>query len=449
MLQAMRTALFRLPDVRNKLLFTIFILIVYQFGTHIPVVGVDQTALQSVLDSQTAGGFIGVLNLLSGGAVENFSVLANGVYPYITASIIFQLLVPIVPQLEAIQREPGGQEKIQRYTYYLTIPMAILQGIGQISLFSAVSHTSGAGGAIIPGFGTDLLLTASVIVTMTAGTMFAVWLGELITEEGIGNGISIIIFAGIVALAPLNLFSLVTSNPDRAVYNIIVFVVITLVSVVGIVYIQEGVRRIPVQYGKRVRGNKQVQGRGQFIPLKVNPVGMIPLIFAQAIIAFPAVIVSLFQPQPGTVLWSIQNAFGNQQGLVYWGTFFLMTVGFTFFYADVMVGNYRLAETLQRQGGFIPGIRPGRRTEDYIVKVTRRITLVGAVFLGIIAIVPGIVDFINSLLFPFEPIAGHTASNPALVLSGSGLIIVVGVVIDTMRQLEAQLVMRNYEGFMR
>jgi preprotein translocase subunit SecY len=222
-----------------------------------------------------------------------------------------------------------------------------------------------------------------------------------------------------------------------------------LVSLVAIIYIQEGVRRIPVQYGKRVRGNKQYQmGRGQHIPLKVNPVGMIPLIFSQAIIAFPAVIAGLFQPQPGTFLWSIQNTFGNQQGIVYWGTFFLMTVGFTFFYADVMVGNYKLAETLQRQGGFIPGIRPGKKTEDYILKTTRRITLVGALFLGIIAIVPGIVSFINSIFFPLE-VSTNFASNPANVLAGSALIIVVGVVIDTLRQLEAQLVMRNYEGFMK
>jgi preprotein translocase subunit SecY len=203
-----------------------------------------------------------------------------------------------------------------------------------------------------------------------------------------------------------------------------------------------------VQYGKRVRGNKQYQmGRGQYIPLRVNPVGMIPLIFSQAIITFPAVIISLFSPQPGTVLYDIQTAFGSQQGVLYWGSFFLLTFGFTFFYADVMVGNYNLAETLQRQGGFIPGIRPGKRTEDYIVKVTRRITFVGAAFLGLIAIVPGLVNGLNRLLFQYE--VTSTAGNAATVLTGAGLIIVVGVVIDTMRQLEAQLVMRNYEGFMR
>ena len=447
MIQALRNA-WRLPDVRNKLLFTGFILVVYQFAAHVPVVGVDPVALRSVFEgNSSAGNLIQVLNLLSGGAVANFSVIANGVYPYITASIIFQLLVPIVPALEQIQREPGGQEKIQRYTYYVSIPMAILQALGQISIFNIAGSESGQVFEIIPGFGSDILLTVSVLATMTAGTMFAIWLGELITEDGIGNGISIIIFAGIVAIAPQNLIQLLTQQPDRSVYNLVLFIVITVISIVGVVIIQEGVRRIPVQYGRRVRGNRQFAQQDSFIPLRVNPVGMIPLIFAQSIITFPAIIASLFPPGPvGT---TIQTTFGNQQGLLYWGTFFLMTVGFTFFYAEVMVGNQNLAETLQRNGGFIPGIRPGKRTDDYIKTVTRRVTFVGAFFLGVIAVIPGMVDFVNRIIFPLEATTTGSVINAGLVISGSGLIIVVGVVIDTMRQLEAQLVMRNYEGFMR
>lgn len=442
MIRALRNA-FGLPEIRNKILFTLFILVIYQFGTHVPVVGVDRVALESVLNNQAAASFVGVLNLLSGGAVKNFSILANGVYPYITASIIFQLLIPIIPALEAIQREPGGQEKIQRYTYFLAIPMAVLQSLGQIGIFSALTTT---GRPIIPGFGSDIGLTLTVIITMTAGTMFAVWLGELVTEQGLGNGISIIIFSGIVATAPSSLINLLASNQDQALYNLIVFVLILVICVPVIVYISEGVRRIPVQYGKRVRGNKTTQARGQFIPLRVNPVGMIPLIFAQSIITFPAIIIGVFNPPVGSFFYSVQQSLGNQTGLVYWGIFFVMTFAFTFFYADVMVGNYRLAETLQRQGGFIPGIRPGQKTEEYIQRVTRRITFVGALFLGIIAILPGIVGFINGILFPLE--VTNTANNPAYVLSGSGLIIVTGVVIDTLRQLEAQLVMRNYESFM-
>ena len=448
MIQALKNA-WRLPDVRNKLLFTVFILIVYQFAAHVPVVGVDRNVLRQVFESgSSAGNLIQVMNLLSGGAVANFSVIANGVYPYITASIIFQLLVPIVPALERIQREPGGQEKIQRYTYYVAIPMAVLQALGQISIFNLAT---GTGAEIIPGFGfglgSNLLLTVSVLTTMTAGTMFAIWLGELITEQGIGNGISIIIFAGIVAQAPQNLIRLLTQQPDRSIYNLVLFVVITVLSVLAVVVIQEGVRRIPVQYGRRVRGNRQFAQQDSFIPLRVNPVGMIPLIFAQSIITFPAIIASLFPP--GVVGNTIQTTFGNQQGLLYWGTFFLMTVGFTFFYAEVMVGNQNLAETLQRNGGFIPGIRPGKRTEDYIKSTTRRITFVGAFFLGVIAIIPGMVDLVNRIIFPLEASTSGAVINAGLVISGSGLIIVVGVVIDTMRQLEAQLVMRNYEGFMR
>jgi preprotein translocase subunit SecY len=276
--------------------------------------------------------------------------------------------------------------------------------------------------------------------------MFAVWLGDLITEQGIGNGLSIIIFSGIVANAPAN-FAQLMNTSTQPIYNAILFIIIVLVTTVTIVVIQEGVRRIPVQYGKRVRGRKQYGGASTHIPMRVNPVGMIPLIFAQSIITFPAILVNLFPPGP--VGDAITQTFGNQQGLAYWGVFFLMTVGFTFFYAETMIANQNLAENLQRQGGFIPGIRPGKRTQEYIVRVSRRITLIGALFLGIIAVIPGLVDLLNSILFPTEFISGGNALNAASVITGSGLIIVVGVVIDTMRQLEAQLVMRNYEGFMR
>jgi preprotein translocase subunit SecY len=438
MIEALRNAL-RLADVRNKLLITGLILVVYQFAAHVPVVGVDRQALQEVLAG--GSGIVEVLNLLSGGGVRNFSVIANGVYPYITASIIFQLLVPIVPALEAIQREPGGQEKIQRYTYYLAIPMAIVQAVGQIQIFTV----SGGGTPIIPNFGIDPILTLAVIATMTAGTMFAIWLGELITEQGIGNGLSIIIFSGIVAQAPGNLFRLLQSS-THAGWDLILFLIIVVVSVVGIVFIQEGVRRIPVQYGKRVRGRKQYGGASTHIPMRVNPVGMIPLIFAQSIITFPAIIASVLPA--GAIGDYFSQTFGNQQGFTYWFVFFALVVGFTFLYTDIMVLNQNLADNLQRQGGFIPGIRPGKRTQDYIVTVTRRITLVGALFLGVIAVVPGLVNLLNSFIFPNEVITTGSNLNAASVLTGSGLVIVVGVVIDTMRQLEAQLVMRNYEGFM-
>lgn len=438
MIEALRNS-FRLPDLRNKLLYTLLILVIYQFAAHVPVPGVNREALQALFEGQ-GGGFVEVLNLLSGGAVSNFSVIANGVYPFITASIIINLLTPIIPQLEAIAREPGGTDRLNQYTYYLAIPMAALQSWGQINIFASMS-----GGEIVTGFGSDPLVTVSTIVTMTAGTMFAIWLGDLITEQGIGQGLSIIIFAGIVARVPFNLGRMVVSS-QSAILDIAVFALLTIITILVIVIVQEGIRRIPVQYGKRVRGRKVYGGGSSHIPLRVNTAGMIPLIFAQSIMAFPAILVSFF-PQ-GPVGDYIQSTFGSQSGVAYWLFYFLLVVGFTFFYTDVMVQNQNLAENLQRQGGFIPGIRPGKRTQEYINHVVRRITFVGAVFLGAVAVLPGFVQGIYAVLFPASAAGGY-AANPALVISSAGLIIVVGVVIDTMRQLEAQLVMRNYDSFLR
>jgi preprotein translocase subunit SecY len=448
MIESMRAA-FTLPDLRKRILFTIWILVVYRLLSNIPVPGVDLTAwLAFVEGGQSGSGLIDILNLLSGGAVRNFSVMAMGVYPYITASIIIQLLTPIIPQLEELQAEgETGRNKINRITYYITIPLAFLQAIGQIRLIGF--SVPGGLENIMPhfGFGSgDLLPTLTTLTAMTAGTMFAIWLGEQITEQGIGQGISLIIFGGIVARIPGNLISLV-SLPDLTarIFSIASFLLITVLTVLVIVVVQEGQRRIPVQYGRRVRGRKVYQGQSTYIPLKVNTAGMIPIIFAQSILTFPALIAQFFINDSGsfidkTAQWfSVQ--FGNQSTFLYWFIYFIFVFGFTFFYTDVMVQQQRLPETLQRQGGFIPGIRPGKRTHDYIMAVVRRITLVGAVFLGLIAIMPGILQFVGSIL----RIPGIEQS--ALVINGAGLIIVVGVVIDTMRQLEAQLLMRHYESF--
>lgn len=433
MLEAIQNA-FRLPDVRRKIIYTLFILLIYQFATHVSVPGIDKDVLEQLFDNNQ-GGFLSVLDLLSGGAVRNFSIIANGVYPYITASIILQLLVPIIPALERIAREPGGQDKINQYTYYLTVPMAILQSVGQINIFESLVQ----GGDLLPGFGEDILLTVSVIATMTAGTMFAIWLGELISEQGIGNGISIIIFAGIVAQAPSSLYRLLQNN---LVYNLLLFVVLTFAVVLVIVLIQEGTRRVPVQYGKRVRGRKVYGGGTTHIPLRVNTAGMIPLIFAQSIITFPAIVASFF-PQ-GSITNYLQDNFANAIGVPYWTLYFILVVAFTYFYTDVMVQNQNLAENLQKNGGFIPGIRPGKRTQDYINSIVRRITLVGALFLGGVAILPGLNQILDEVI-----LGSSSLLNASNVIGPSGLIIVVGVVIDTMRQLEAQLMMRNYDGFMR
>jgi preprotein translocase subunit SecY len=442
-LEGARNAL-RIPELRNKILFTFFVLLIYQFATHVPVPGVAREELNNLLNSNANLGFLQVINLLSGGAVTSFSVLSMGVYPYITAQIILQLLTGVIPALERIAKEPNGQEKLNQYTYYLAIPMAFLQAIGQINIMESIASQSNVG-RLIPNFGSDTLLTATVLLTMTAGTMFAIWLGNLITEQGIGNGVSMIIFAGIVARVPYNLGLLVT-DPDWWLYNILAFVGLTFVTIVGIVIIQEGTRRIPVQYGRRVRGRKQYGGGATHIPLKVNAVGMIPLIFSQALLTFPTIIANIFFPNTPTGRW-LQDNLSSQQSWLYWALEFVLVVAFTYFYTDVMIQQQNLADNLQKQGGFIPGIRPGKRTQDYITNVTRRITFAGAFFLGIVAILPGLMLIVD-WLFTGRAIYSRS-TNPALVIGASGLIILVGVVIDTMRQLEAQLAMRNYEGFMR
>lgn len=449
MVESVRSA-FALPDLRRRILFTILMLVIYRLVANIPVPGVDITAWRAFSGALSDSPLLQVLNMLSGGAVNNFSVLAMGVYPYITASIIIQLITPIIPQLEEMASEgESGRNRLNKITYYMTVPLAILQAIGQIRL---VGFNVGGLEAIMPHFGfsnpADILPTITTLVAMTAGTMFAIWLGEQITEEGIGQGVSLIIFGGIVAGIPQGLARLFAPGIDTStqIFTIVAFVILTIITVIAIVYVQEGQRRIPVQYGRRVRGRKVYQGQSTYVPLKVNTAGMIPIIFAQSLLTFPALLAQIFV-QPDSVsfinraLQWVVAQFGQANTFLYWFAYFILVVGFTFFYTDVMVQQQNLAQTLQRQGGFIPGIRPGRRTDQYIMSVVRRITLVGALFLGVVSILPGVMQVFGTLL----RIQGLEQS--ALVVSGSGLIIVVGVVVDTMRQLEAQLLMRHYEGF--
>jgi len=443
MIQALRNAM-ALPDLRRKLVYTLLILIIYRLAAHVPVPGVDQAALEQLLaGTGGASQLFNLLDLLSGGAVANFSVMANGVYPYITASIIFQLLIPIFPSLERLQEEgEAGRRKLNQWQYYVTIPLAMLQAFGQARVFSA-----GVGSVpVLPRFGfsppENILPTISVLVAMTAGTMFAIWLGDLITEQGIGNGLSLIIFSGIVARVPENIVRIWTQAQGEgggvgmSVLMLGIFLVIMAVMMFVIVVVQEGERRVPVQYGKRMRGIKMYAGGSTYIPLRVNTAGMIPLIFAQSILTFPAVIGQFFvgseNARVSDLAQGLMSFFSGQSpwyGLLY----FVAVVGFTYFYTDVMVQQQDLPRVLQRQGGFIPGIRPGKRTADYINSVYRRITLVGALFLGGVAVLPFMVD-----LF---------LQTQVLLITSSGLLIVVGTVLDTMRQLEAQLLMRHYEGF--
>jgi preprotein translocase subunit SecY len=444
MIDALRNA-FRLPDLRRKLLITLGILVIYRFAAHVPVPGINVTALSSIFESNQ---LLGLLNLLSGGALQNFSVMAMGVYPYITAQIIIQLLVPIIPAWQELSKEgDAGRQKLNQYTNWLTIPMAALQAYGQSSLLARPSSSTGAVLAEF-GIGQYPLQTLVIIASMVAGTMLAMWLGQIITEEGIGNGISIIIFGGIVAAMPQNIQRTAVQG---GFIQLVVFAIVTVLTVLVIVLVQEGQRRIPVQYGKRVRvmrGNRlmMVGGQSTHVPLRVNSAGMIPLIFASSFLIFPGTIASYFVNSANqfvaTVATGVYNFF-NWDSWSYWILYFLLVIAFTYFYTDVIFRQQNLAETLQRQGGFIPGIRPGLNTERYLNRVLSRITLVGALFLGGVAILPWIVHLM------FSGGGASRASTSTLLISSTGLLIVVGVVLDTMKQLEAQLLMRHYEGFIR
>ncbi len=431
MLQAVRNAL-RLPDLRKKIIFTFIVLVIYRLAAHVPVPGVDLEALRQVFQQNQ---LLGLLDMFSGGAMQNFSVMAMGVYPFITAQIVLQLLQPIIPALDRLSKEgEAGRQKLNVYTHVLTIPLAALQAFSQTTL---LAQGSGSSGPVISNFGFRAgiwLPTLATLLTLTAGTMFAIWLGELIDEQGIGNGLSIIIFGGIVAGIPQQLGRLWVTNP----WSILVFVIITSITVVGIVVIQEGQRRIPVQYAKRVRGNKIYGGQSTHIPLQVNSAGMIPLIFAVSFMMFPGVVASYFVNAQVNVIRSIANFVYNlfsSNGVFYWIAYFALVVGFTYFYTDMVFRQQDLPNVLQKQGGFIPGIRPGAHTAEFLNGVLKRITLVGALFLGIVAILP----------FLVRPLVG---TNQMLITS-TGLLIVVGVVLDTMKQLEAQLLMRHYEGFIK
>ncbi|MGI6209736.1 MAG: preprotein translocase subunit SecY [Anaerolineae bacterium] len=434
MIEALRNAL-RMPDLRKKILFTLGILVVYRFAAHVPVPGVDRQALSVAFGGGTgAGQVLNFLNLLSGGALSQFSVMALGVYPYITAQIVMQLLTPLIPRLQQLAREgEAGRHKTTLYTYALTVPLALFQGVAQGALMVQYGVLTQF------GLGGSTLVTLSILASLVAGTMLAIWLGEMISQEGIGNGISIIILGGIVAQVPANVARLALGD----VSGLIIFVILTIITVGVIVVVQEGERRIPVQYGRRVvamRGNRLRVAGGQatHVPLKVNSAGMIPLIFAQAILIFPSAVGSYLALSGSTFIANFGNFLSTSlgpNGNLYWITYFLMVVAFTYFYTDVMFRQQNLAEMLQRQGGFIPGIRPGKRTEEYLNSVVQRITLVGALFLGTVAVLPWLVR-------------GVAETNTMLITS-AGLLIVVGVVLDTMRQLEAQLLMRRYEGFLR
>ena len=431
LLQAMIDA-FSLPDLRGKLLFTIAMLIVFRFVAQVPVPGVDSDALRELFEQNA---LLGMLDLFSGGAMRNLSIAAMGVYPYITSSIIMQLLVPVIPRLEALSREgEEGRRKINQYTHWLMVPMALMQGYGQLVIFERQGVFQE--GVNIGLSGDALMPTAAMLLSMVAGTVFLVWIGERITEKGIGNGISIIIFGGIVSGMPSNLGRsyLAGNTASEGIFIVAKLGLLLMAIAFFIVFVNEAVRRIPVQYSRSLfRGGKMYrQSGGTHIPIRVNSAGMIPLIFAYAILTFPSVIAGYVGAT------SVQDFLGPD-GWFYWFILFFLVVGFTFFYTMVIFQQQNLAETLQRQGGFVPGIRPGRPTSDYLNKVISRVTWGGALFLAVVAIAP----------LASRVLVGGAASTTLMLISAAGVLIVVGVVLDTMRQIEAQLLMRQYEGFIK
>lgn len=427
-------------DIRNRLLITVGLLVIYRLAAHVPVPGIDRAAIAGVLQGSGSGqALFNLLDLLSGGTVSNFSVLAMGVYPYITAQIILQLITPIIPALQRrMEEDPReGRKWMEKWTYYLAVPMAALNAIGQIQLFRQFA----ASGQSILNF--DLgpnLPTVTTILTMTAGTMFAIWLGELISEFGLRNqGLSLIIFAGIVARIPSNLASILADQEQRIPMLIFVLVLMGL-TILAIVFVQEGRRHVPVMYPGRRVGNRMSMPVKGSLPLMVNMAGMIPLIFAQSFLTFPAVVAQFFIGS--SVEWIanvadwVQKSFGGTN-TTYWILYFLMVVGFSFFYTDVLFTQQNYGENLKRSGAQIPGVTKGAPTQRYLTRVLRRITLPGALFLGIVAIMP----FLVGLIWP-----AAQARSSLLLISSAGLLIVVGVVRDVYRSIEAELKLRGYDS---
>ncbi|PJB16031.1 preprotein translocase subunit SecY [Candidatus Falkowbacteria bacterium CG_4_9_14_3_um_filter_38_19] len=417
------TQIWKARDLRNSILFILGMLVIFRLAAHIPIPGVNVVALREFFASNQ---ILGLMNIFSGGGMENFSIVMMGVAPYITSSIIFQLLAMIIPKLEEMQKEEQGRQQINMWTRWLTVPLAMLQSFGMITL---LRRSSSAILGDISAF--DL---GAMIITITAGTIFLMWLGELISEKKIGNGISLMIFAGIMAGLPQVVQQTVVTFDPSQLFLLISFTIIALITIIGVVIITEGQRNVPVQYARQIRGNRMYGGTSTHLPLRVNMAGVIPIIFAISVVIFPPMIAQFFIH--ARTAWIAKGAewtivfFQNQ--LVYGILYFLLVFAFTFFYTEVIFHPTQIAENLQKQGGFIPGIRPGRHTSEYLANTTHKIIFVGALFLGIIAILPLIMRYFTGM--------------QSLAIGGTSLLIVVAVVIETVKQIESQLTMREYEG---
>ena len=420
--------IWRLKDLRNKILMVLLLLGITRIFAAIPIPGVDSSALSQFFSSNQ---LFGLLDIFSGGGLSNFSIAMLGVGPYITASIIMQLLAIIIPKLGELQKEgEQGRAKINQWTRYLTVPLAVLSGFGTITLFTRGAH---AGGAII---GNLVFLDWLVIIfSITAGTLVLMWIGELITEYGIGNGLSLIIFAGIVAQLPSATSRTLSIFDPSQTPTLIGFLLVGLVVVFGVVVITEATRNIPVSYAKRVRGNKLYGGVNTHLPIRINTAGVIPIIFAISVLLFPGIVANFLVNARSEMIASaaawITNLFQNQ--IFYGVSYFLLVIAFTYFYTAIVFNPEEIADNLQKQGGFVPGLRPGRQTADFLYRVLNRITLAGAIFLGLIAVLPFLMQIITN--------------TQALTIGGTSLLIVVAVVIETVKQIDSQLVMHDYEGF--
>jgi preprotein translocase subunit SecY len=428
---------FRTPDLRKKLLFTLGIMVLYRMGAHVPVPGVSFTAVQECVKQTSSGGLFGLVNLFSGGALLQLTIFALGIMPYITASIILQLLTVVIPRLEALKKEgQAGTAKITQYTRYLTMALAVLQGTGIIATASS--------GALFPGCltateivpDTGVFRIAVMVITMTAGTGVIMWLGELITDRGVGNGMSILIFTSIAAGFPTSLWAVKLQGKIGGGWvEFLSVLAVGLVVVALVIFVEQAQRRIPVQYAKRMIGRRAYGGTSTYIPVKVNQAGVIPIIFASSLLYIPALVVQLTNSEAGWASW-IRTNFIRGDHPVYMATYFVLIVFFAFFYVAISFNPEEVADNMKKYGGFIPGIRAGRPTAEYLNYVLTRITWPGSLYLGIIALIPmiALVAFEAQQNFPF---------------GGTSILIVVGVGLETVKQIESQLQQRNYEGFLR
>ena len=416
---------FKIPQLRRKIIVTVIILVIFRIAAHIPVGGINLAGLRQLFAGNQ---FLGLLDIFSGGTLANFSVLSLGLNPYINASIIIQLLTMVFPKLEAMSQEGDqGRQQLNQYTRYLTVPLAIVQAVGVFSLL----RNQGLVLAITP------IQVLTIIVSLSAGTIFLMWLGELLTEYGIGNGISVLIFAGIVVRAPVTFFQTVSLLDQQQILNILIFLAMAVLIIMGIVFVNEGRRQIMVQYARRFSAGREAVGSSTYLPLRVNQAGVIPIIFAVSLVLLPSFggqyLSSVAQPQMAAIGRFLVANF-QLQSVTYNVIYFLLVIGFTYFYTAVIFNPKKIADEIKKYGGFIPGIRPGEATAKYLNYILLRITLAGAIFLGVIAILPSIASQITGV--------------STLVIGGTSILIVVSVVLDTAKQFESQLIERNYEGFL-